>query len=433
MSRPKDKEPTGEGDVTGRLDAVEPTADEERTTPFEAPSEPVYQEPLDNFLGRIRSQGWLELLQAAGLSFLVAITAGAVLVLAAKLNFPTFGSNGDVLGAINVVVMAGLAVLNVPIVFDGVAIAALPLGALAIVLWVSARWTAAILKPSPDLSSAVLYGVRLAIPFGSLCWFCALAFRFGGQHPVAADAGAALVIGAFWGGSIGILGSVAGRMGPRRVVEEFGARTTAAFGLPRAALTAAGVMVGGLFALGMVATLLYFIIVLARDAPGRYFDAGDALAYVLYVIAFLPNIVVAAISVSVGAAIDVGARLTLGGEVVGPLREYSVWTWGKGDAPLGLFLLFVVPLIAGIAGGVVARRVDTDIRAMAATLLVASGSAAVVVTLLAWIGRARFAGVVNGNGYGAIAPDVVGVFVLSFLLLGLAGALGWQLAPRIKR
>ncbi|MDQ3964338.1 MAG: hypothetical protein M3277_10570 [Actinomycetota bacterium] len=433
MPGPADKEPTAEGDVTGRLDAVDEASDEPRTVEFDPPAPPVYEEPLDNFLGRVRAQGWLELVQAAGLSFLIAVTAGAVLVLAAKLNFPAFGSNGDVLGAINVVVMAGLAVLNVPIVFDGVALAALPLGALVLVLWVSVRWASSILRPAPDLRTAVLDGVRMAIPFALLCWFCALAFRFGGRHPVAADAGAALVIGTFWGGLIGVLAGVAGRMAPRRVWEEFRARTTATFGLPRAALAAGAVMVGALAALGLVATFLYFIVVLARDAPGRYFDAGDALAYVLYVVAFLPNIVLAAISVSVGAAIDVGARLTLGGEVVGPLREYSMWTWGRGDAPLALSLLLVIPLVAGAAGGVAARRIDDDMRSMAPALLIASASAATVVSLLAWIGRARFAGVVKGSGYGMIAPDVVGLFVLSFLLLGLAGALGWQLAPRLKR
>ena len=432
MPGPTDKDSPAEGEVTGRLDALE-TDQETGTAEFEAPAERVYEEPSDNLFERVRAQGWLELVQAAALSFLVAMTAGALLVLAAKLNFPDFGSNGDVLSAINVVVLAGLGVLNVPIVFDGVAVATLPLGAIAIVVWLSVRWTASIVRPPEELRQAVLDGARMAVPFAALCWFCALAFRFGGTHPVAADAGSAPVIGAFWGGLIGILGALRGRIGARDAWLAFRTRTTAAFGLPPSALTTGGVMVGSLALLGTAATLLYFIVVLARDAPGRYFDAGDALAYVMYVIAFLPNIVAAAVTVAVGAAIDVGARLTLGGEVVGPIREYSVWTWGKGDAPAALFLLFVVPLVAGAAGGVIARRIDPDVRSMAPALLIASGSTATVVALVAWIGRARFAGVVRGGGYGAIAPDVVSVFVLSFLLLGLAGALGWQLAPRLNR
>ena len=432
MPGPTDKEPPAEGEVTGRLDAI--ASDQETgTVPFEAPAERVYEEPADNLLDRARARGWLELVQAAALSFLVAVTAGALLVSAAKLNFPNFGSNGDVIGAINVVVMAGLSILNVPIVFDGIAVATLPLGAIAIVVWLSARWAASILRPPPDLKEALFYGARMALPFALLCWFCALAFRFGGTHPVAADAGMALPIGAFWGGLIGILGALRGRMGARRAWEEFRTRATTAFGLPPAGLTAGGAMTVALALLGTAGSLLYFIVVLARDAPGRYFGAGDALAYVMYVLAFLPNIVAAAVTVSMGAAIDVGARLTLGGEVVGPLREYSVWAWGKGDAPAVMFLAFVIPLVAGAVGGVIARRIDPDMRAMAPALLIGSGFAATLVTLVAWIGRARFAGVVKGGGYGAIAPDTVSVFFLAFLLLGLAGALGWQLAPKIDR
>ena len=428
MTRPKVPD---EGDVTQRLDA--PQAIDDGTAPFEVAPEPSYEEPGERFVERLRAGGWVELLEAAALSFLLALTAGAILILAAKLNFPRFGSDGDVVGAINVVVMAGLGVLNVPIVFDGVAIAVLPLGAIAIVVAVGARWSASILKPHEAVHQAIFQGLRLAIPFALLCWFCALAFRFGGEHPVAADAGAALPIGAFWGGLIGVLGSLRAGTGLRPLWETFQSRVTQTFGLSNSALQAAGVMVAGLAVLGTAATLLYFIVALARDAPGRYFDAGDALAYVLYAIAFLPNIVLAALTVSVGAAVEVGARLTLGGEVVGPLREYSVWAWGRGDPPAVLFLAFVIPLLAGAAGGVVARRVNDDVKTMAPALLIASGAAATVVTVLAWIGRARFAGVVSGNGYGAIAPDVVGVFVLSFLLLGLAGAIGWRLAPRFDR
>ncbi|HWC14582.1 MAG TPA: hypothetical protein VG929_08295, partial [Actinomycetota bacterium] len=122
-----------------------------------------------------------------------------------------------------------------------------------------------------------------------------------------------------------------------------------------------------------------------------------------------------------------GARVDLGGRVAGPLRDYSLWEWGRGEPLPMLFLLVVIPLLACVWAGVSARRRAGDPSAMLHVLLVASPVSAVTLTLVGAIGRLRLAGVVKGSGYASVAPDAVLVFVLSFLACGVLGALGWWL------
>jgi len=404
----------------------------------EAAPEEDGAEPLPPRLAALRERleetGWLDALGAAGLAFLVLLVVGGVLVLAAKLNYPQLGGGADVLSAFNASVMAGLGALGVPIVIDGLAVSALPLGALAIVgagiVW--AVRTSLGDRRFPTVKAAVFTGARVGVGFGILCLFFALVFRFRGQHPVSSDAGMSLVTGAFWGTLFGALGTIRVmeplRSALRRVTSGFEAKDRRFY--DGAASGVVMLVVAGV--LGAGATLLWVIVVLAKGAPGAHFGAGDAFAYLVYLAAFLPNIVVGIVSLSLGAPIDVGAKISVGGEMIGPMREYSLAAWGKGDPPSYLWLLILIPLIACGIGGLYARRKTDDPKAMVPVLLTASGVFAVTITLLGAFGPLRMAGVLKGSGYALIAPDAPMVFILAFLISGVVGFLGWELAGRSR-
>jgi hypothetical protein len=374
--------------------------------------------------------GWLDAAAAAGLGFLVLLAIGGALVLAAKLNFPGLGGAADLLGGFSAIVVAGLGCLGIPIVLDGVAVSALPLGALIAIGW-GVTWavrTSFRGSPPASLKDALRTGLQVAAVFALLCWFFALVFRFRGQHPVAPDAGIALLAGAFWGAVFGILGAVSLREPLKttagRLLGGLKARRTDVY----EGTVAGGVMLAGAAVVGLAATLLWVIVALAKGIPGGSFGAGDAFAYVLYLVAFLPNIIVAILSLSVGAPLQVGAKVNLGGELVGPMREYSFATWGRGDPAPYLLLLLLIPVVVCGAAGFWARRRTSDGTLMVPVLLVASAVFAIALTLLAWIGELRLAGVARGSGYAAVAPDVVYVLLFSFLASGILAFGGWKLA-----
>lgn len=383
---------------------------------------------------RVRHQlergGWLDAAAAAGLGFLVVLAIGGALVLAAKLNFPGLGGAADLLGGFSAIAIAGLGCLGIPILIDGVAVSALPLGALIAIGWgvIWAVRTSFRGSAPASLKDAFRIGLQVAAVFALLCWFFALVFRFRGQHPVAPDAGIVLLAGAFWGATFGALGAMSLRAPLRTTVGGLlGGLRARRTDLYEGTVTG-GVMLAGAALVGSAATLLWIIVALAKGMPGGRFGAGDALAYVLYLIAFLPNIVVAILSLSVGAPLQVGAKVNLGGKLVGPMREYSFASWGPGDPEPYLLLLLLIPIVVCSAAGFWARRRISDGSMMVPVLLMASAVFAVALTLLAWIGELRLAGVAKGSGYAAVAPDVVFLLLFSFLASGILAFAGWKLA-----
>lgn len=414
----------------------EPTA--KLDVPVVASEEPPPSEELPPRILELRDKlersGWLDIGAAAGLGFLVLLAVGGVLVLAAKLNFPQLGGGADLLSAFTAIVMVGLGSLGIPLVIDGVVASALPLGALMVVgagiMW--AIRTSLGNRRFHTVAGAVSYGARLGIPFGLLCWFFALVFRSRGVHPVAADAGIALLAGAFWGALFGAIGAVrmmeSLRTAAARLLSGLRARDQRAF----TGASAAGVVLTTIGVLACAATLLWIIVALAKGPPGKQFSAGDAFAYVVYLVAFLPNILVGMISLSFGAPIDVGAKIDVGGRMIGPLLDYSLFEWGRGEAPIYLWLLVLIPLLGCALGGFYARRKSSDASAMATVLLTASGVVAICLSLLAAVGPLRMAGVLKGSGFALIAPDVPVLLLSTFLVSGVVGFLGWTLAERTQ-
>jgi hypothetical protein len=419
---------TGDKDPTDTIRLDTPAAGDRSDDPAGDPGDGLGL-PVEEIRSRLHDSGWLDALAAAGLGFVVLLAIGGVLTLAMKLNFPTIGA-ADPLAAFNAIVIAGLGILGTPIVLDGVVLSVVPLGALGAV-GAGVVWAVhASLRNSvpPSLVAAVHFGARVAVPFALLCWFFALVFRFRGQHPVSADAGVALVAGAFWGATFGILGAISAVESLRTTGRRFLAGIKAKQKDWHEGVTTGALMVVGVALIGLAATLLWVIVALAGGTPGKQFGLGDALAYSIYLVAFLPNIIVAIVAISVGAPVDVGARVNLGGELVGPLREYSLASWGSGDPTVLVYLLTLIPIAACVGGGFVARRRTVAPGTMVTVLLIASGVFSIVLILLVAIGPLRLAGVVRGSGYGEVAPDIVLTFLFSFLVSGILGAAGWKLA-----
>ena len=421
-----------EAEATTRLDIDD--ADGDTTTLRASPIAPLDESSAVERVAEVRDRlergGWLDVAAAAALSFLVLLVVGGVLVLAAKLNFPALGAGADILAAFNAIVIAGLGSIGIAVVIDGLSVSALPLGAL-LMIGSGIAWavrTALRDQPPSDLAAAVRWGVRVAIPFGLLCFFFALVFRFRGRHPVGADAGMALITGAFWGAVFGVIGAV-------RLVEPLRAAMDRLLAGLRArdrawheGAVAGGVMLAVAAVLGAAAVLVWVIVALAGGEPGGRFGAGDAIAYLVYLAAFLPNVVVAIIAVGLGAPLDVGAKVDLGGRLVGPLREYSLTSWGRGDAETYILALLLIPIVACAAGGFVARHRSAQPSSMLVVLLTGSGVFCVGLTLAAAIGELRLAGIVKGAGYGAIEPDVVLLALFAFLASGVLSFGGWKLA-----
>lgn len=356
----------------------------------------------------------------AALLFLTLMAGGAALLVAGKLQFPSLGSGAGPFDILRAIGLIALASLGVTIDLDGLELSVVPLGLLAIVAAVFIAMSRQFTRdPERTLTDVPAVGFG----FGLMCCVAAFVFRFGGDAPVAASPVAALLYGTLWGILLsGGASTFAGRgpVMPVRApppVDEM--MRDAVRCLPVAAYGA------------LVALLGALIVRLASDPLPRSFGLGDAVAATLYLIAFLPNVLVALFSLGVGAAIEVGAQFDVGGEMVGPLRTISLWDWGSAP-PLRWFLV-ALPLAVGIALGV---RTSARHRELTRALLDVVGTAALLalaIGLLAAVGDARLgAGLVKQDGVGLVAVNARQTTILTFLWITCVGTLS-VLAARIVR
>jgi hypothetical protein len=186
-----------------------------------------------------------------------------------------------------------------------------------------------------------------------------------------------------------------------------------------------------------VVLLLWIIVGLARGAQPRSFDGGDALSALIYLVAFVPNVVVAILSLSVGAPIEVGAQVTFGGRLVGAIQDYSIFGWAGGQAPAWVFALPVIPLLACVGGGAWLRartgngEDSMDPKRSVAVAAVTFGAALFALALL---GEARLgAALVSNRGVGLVAPNAWLVGILSFAWAAVGGLAGLYLSERNRR
>ena len=203
----------------------------------------------------------------------------------------------------------------------------------------------------------------------------------------------------------------------------------------RDGLLAAGAAAGalavlvGLTALVAVVTRWATVTGLGHQlAPG----AGDAVGLVLLTLAYLPNLLVWALSYVAGPGIGVG-----GGATVDPFTSTGALLPGvpalgaiPSVAPVAGPLLLLLPVLAGVAAAVVLRhRRHRGLRDEALALLVASGAVGVGTAVLSLLsGGALGDGRLTGLGPPAYAAGAaVGALVAAGALLV---SLGTHVVPR---
>ncbi|MGH2729508.1 MAG: cell division protein PerM [Actinomycetota bacterium] len=428
-------------DVTGRLEdgnSVESTAEiggESSVAVSSSRDGPVAL--VSDLAAAIRHaiihRGWLDATSAAAVGFLGLLCVGAVLLVGAKLQFTGLGSGASPLSVLDAIVILSLGCLGVPIDFESLEITVLPLGALLAAGWViSAGARMAVRRAGDaDLGRQAIDGAKTGLPFGLLCFLCALMFKLDATH---ADAGVALILGTVWGALFGAVGGLRASR-PLSAVIRLGLSTLRA----RSRAVYDGVVGGGVMlvtaiALATIASLVWIVAGLASGAPSESFGPGEAGAAVVYLAAFGLNVVVAIITFSLGGTIEVGAQITVGGRVVGPLREFSLLDWGRGDPPWYAFALLMLPVIACLLGGYAARRNAGDAGKVVPILGTAALVFGLALAVLAVLGEARLgAGLVRERGFGRVAPDPLAALFLGGIWAAVVGFLGWRLGSGESR
>lgn len=398
---------------------AEPDATQDLTTGG-AERPPTEPQPL---VEQGHPSGLVPYVQAAALIFLALVAVGALYLLALKLQFPALGSGADPVEVLTSLVILGLAGLRTPIHIGAITVTVLPLGALVLIAAI-VRWACATTIPSAPARRAPLVGVS----FGIIAAVAALVFRFRFEpDPVYAGAIGAFVTGTVWVTAFTAAALAARRAGARELV-----RSKAASLRERRPVVWAGartgiVMVGlaGILATG--AALLWTIVVLARGDGPSYGGVGELIAALVYLAAFAPNLIVGVTALGLGAPVEIGAGLTVGGRVRETIREVSIFG-GPADPML---LLMMIPLVACVAGGYWSRKQAPGSARPVPVLAVAALVFAGTLTLLAALGDVRLgAQLTPERGFGVFAPRSGLVLLLGMMWAAGAGYAGWLLAER---
>lgn len=384
---------------------------------------------------RLERTGWIDAAKTASAAFVATLCVGAILLVAAKLQSPELGTGASPLSVFTAVVVVALACLGAGVRIDDVEVSALPLGALLAVAAAISWATARILEArddevSPTILEASLKGAQVAVPYAALAWTAALIFRFRqGATPVAVDAAQALALAALWAALSGGLGGLRAGRQLRPLAAALGGlaarRSEVLRGLQ------AGTAMVALSVTGATVSLCVWIVVRIAIGLPRGFDAADAIAAIVYLAAFLPNLVVGLVALALGAPVEIGARVMLDGRMVGPLQDLTIARWGGDGSPAYLWLLAAIPLAACFLAGFAARRnSERDVRPIM-VIGVAALSFAIPLALAAALADARLGtGLVGQSGFAHIAPDPVATGVLASLWAAGIGAAGWLYADR---
>ena len=375
--------------------------------------------------------GWVDAAQAAGVAFLGVLVIGAALLLALKLHFPELGAGFNPISVLAAIVMAGLGTLGVPLHIGGIEISTVPLGALlasgAVIAWAT---SSALRERERDVAPLWLEGAKVAVPFALLCWLAALIFRIrAGPNPVASGGAEALVFPALWAALFGALGGARVRGTVRAVTGRILDRVRARWPDLYEGFAAGGVMLVVVAVLSAFALLLWVIIGLARGATPKGFTAGDAVAAVVYAVAFLPNVIVTIAGLSLGAPVEIGSQITGAGRLRGSVPMYSIFDWDGAGPPFYVALLLMIPVIACSIGGYIAYKSADDRSKYAEIIGAAAATFAGVLFVLAALSEARLgAGLLGRGGFARLALDAPITFVLAFLWAALLGFAGWKVA-----
>jgi hypothetical protein len=373
----------------------------------------------------IVSGGWPQTASAAALGFAATLTVGGLLVLTWKLAFPDFASGEGPVLVLTYIVIAGLMCLGVPIEQGGAGSSLLPLGALALVLWVlvlaSRRYVGETGPSSPR--ERAWEGARLGLPFAVLCFAAALIFRARGPD-VGADPALAFFLGGVWGSLSGAIGGVTTE----------GTITDLFTGRIRGVAIGSAIVREGLIAgeailvvagiLGMAAVLLYLIAILAVGS-GVQLTGGEALAILAVVAIFAPNLAAGTVGFSLGAPNVLVARsFDIGFE-----RQLSLLGFGDANPAPYLYLLLIIPMGACLFGGYLARRRTSHPATAFGVLGTAASVFALSLAIVVYLGTLDYsAGVLGAGALVVLRPDAASVFLLALLWAGAIGYAGWRVA-----
>ena len=377
-------------------------------------------------LARTRKPSWGEKLvepaSMAAIVFLSFLAAGAVLLIAGKLQFPSLGAGAgpyDVLKAIGLIALASL---GVTIDLDGLALSVIPLGVIVAVTLLANGLSRQFVR---DDARSKLDVLLVGVVTGVMACVAALVFRFEGDAAVRASASGALLYGTLWGSLMAAVGIWWGRRTPVERGISLPGILDESVQLARSAAATA--------AFGALVALLCLVIarLIAEPLP-RSFGVGDAVAAILYLLAFLPNVLVAIFSLSVGATLQIGAQFDVGGELVGPLKSISLWDWGPGGS-IARWLLLLLPLGVAARTGVLAYERTTSSNRALRSIVGCAVVVAVGVGILAAIGDARLgAGLVKRSGVGLVAVDALQATILTFLWIAGGGGLAFLVKTKLR-
>lgn len=369
--------------------------------------------------------GWPAAVRAAAVVFVAVLAVGAVFLVVAKLVDPALGSDEGPLWVLSRIVVAGLWAVGVPIEREGSGAAVLPLGALAAVAWVAVgagRWAARSSGTTAARDGAVR-GAKLGVPLGIILLFGALAFRID-DGAVGAAPGAALLLGLLWGALFGALGGLGAGASTRAV-----AGSARRWAEARSRVLVEGVVGGwmmlaaGLLIAGLAALLFLIVELAASSGP---LSAGEAIAFLVALIAFFPNILVGMVGFALGAPVDFVAA-SLGTE---PLEAgLSLLGWGGSTPAWWAYSALSIPVIACTFGGYAAGRRTADPAKMLEVLGIAAAAFAVSLGVLAYVTRVTVGAAFLGPGnFLIVALGVGAAFVLALVWGGALGIAGWRLA-----
>jgi hypothetical protein len=409
------------------------------TVPIEEPpaqSPPTARPPLvRDFLASLRRaarrEGLVDIVGAGGFSFLVLVACGAVLVLAAKLQYASLGNDSGSFELLSAVVIVALGSLRVPIAIGELTVSALPLGVLLLTGW-AMTWAAARVVRRGGAAgrrAQVLDGMKVAVPFALCCWIAALVFRIRTEPtPVAAGAWGALLIPAVWGALFGALGGMRASKPLRRHATDAMRRLRERHSIFYEGVGAAGMMLGLTIGLALFAAVLWIIAGLLEGRPAGDFGPAQAGAALIYLLAFGPNVIVSIITVSLGAPVEVGAQISSSGRMLGRLEEISLFDWGVSGPPWYAFALLAIPVLSCVLAGFAARRNARVPGDVVQILALAAGVYALVLFEFAGLAEARLgAGLIRARGFGRVAPDAASVLLLAFAWAVVAGFVGWRI------
>ncbi len=413
---------------TSRLDLID--ADRGETARLEPAGTPG---PATSIRRTLYSGGWTDAAAAAAVAVLGLLCIAAFLLLAPKLQDPGFARGASPVAIFNGVVIVALGILRVPIHIGGITVSALPLGALAVAALTIVWSVQTAFSKRDERISARTQGAKVGVIFGMIVWVFALAFRFRGKEQVSADALWSLLLGVMWGTVFAASAIANGQRSWRRFATEILKRIEARSRRTYEAVVGAGIMMAGALVLSAGVLLLWMIIGLARGAPYDSFGVGDATAAVIYLAAFLPNVLVLIIALAFGAPIWRGVQVGFEGRLIGGLQEVSLFDW-PGGAPSYAYLVLAVPLVACLLGGFYMGNTTKQRDDALKTIVLAAVIFAAALAIVGWLGEARLgAGLVKQRGLARVAMQPLPAFILAALWAAVAGGLGWIASERVPK